>query len=75
MNSETLVYTVPIDVVIDIAEILVESRIQHSIKAIKEEKHAIVLRLLVEPEHAKAVENIEKILEEYNHLLAGTADH
>ena len=64
-------YSVPTDVFMDIALILVESEIQHRIISTNQERNEIMLRLEISPEHEEANENIESIIEDYNYYRYG----
>lgn len=66
-SIETVSYTVPIDVLIDIAEIIVKHELPHQIKDIKE--NALLVKLSFSERHNNAKKNIEHILSEYEGLL------
>lgn len=64
-TTETIFYTVPIDVLMDIAEIIVKHQLQHQITDIKENANAILLKLTFSTYQDNAKKNVEQILNEY----------
>ena len=64
-------YAIPMDVMMDIAQILLQSDIQHTITDIRKSKNAIVIEMMIEPRHRMAEENIHQILEDYNYYRYG----
>jgi len=65
-RPEKISYTVPLDVLLDIVQIILQSELKHTIEDYKRTKNALVLELELEPKHRKAKENIETILMDYN---------
>jgi len=64
-------YTVPTDVILEIAQIIVQADLPHEIICVKEHKRQVVLEISHQPDlkfHQKAIENIMDILKEYREL-------
>lgn len=57
------------DVLVDIAEIIVKYSLQHSIIAVKESENALFMRIMFEPSHQKVKKNISHILGEYQQYM------
>ncbi len=72
-TPEKLSITVPVDVVMDIAQIILQSGIIHSIEDLKPAKNALVFELQLLSHHKQAKKNIFDILSEYNFYRYGTA--
>lgn len=68
---ESISYIVPIDVMIDIAQVILQAEIKHSLSDIKKGRNAIVLDLTITPNQGRAKENIESILSDYNYYRYG----
>ncbi|MEO8760396.1 MAG: hypothetical protein ABI388_04570 [Bacteroidia bacterium] len=67
--SET--YTVPTDVMLEIAQIIVQADLPHEIIGVKENKRQVVLEISYQADlrfHQQAIDNITDILREYQVL-------
>jgi hypothetical protein len=67
--SET--YTVPTDVMLEIAQIIVQADLPHEIIGVKENKRQVVLEISYQADlkfHQQAIDNITDILREYKKL-------
>lgn len=70
-TAESISYTIPIEVMVDIAEIILQADIKHSLSDIKKGRNAIVLDLSIKPNQTRAKANIESILSDYNYYRYG----
>ena len=62
--------TVPLDVLIDVLKIITEMELKNEITAINENKSFIEIKVEYQNGlgfHQRAIENIENILDDYNH--------
>ncbi|CAN5645710.1 hypothetical protein BH11BAC2_BH11BAC2_11230 [soil metagenome] len=63
--------TVPLDVLIDVLKIITEMELKNEITAINENKSFIEIKVEYQNGlgfHQRAIENIENILDDYNHF-------
>jgi uncharacterized membrane protein len=63
--------TVPLDVLIDVLKIIMEMELKNEITAINENKSFIEIKVEYQNGlgfHQRAIENIENILDDYNHF-------
>lgn len=72
-SPEKISIIVPVDVVMDISQIMLQAGIAHSIEDVKPAKNALVFELQLLPHHKQAKKNIFDILSEYNFYRYGTA--
>ena len=72
LKSETLDYTISMDILLDVLKIIFQNNIPHKIKAALENDNSIVMNLSFDPLirfHAEAKENIETFISDYRHFL------
>ena len=70
-NYISEVYGIPADVMLEIAQIIVQADLPHEIQNVKANKGQIIMEINHQPDlkfHQKAVENIADILKEYQEL-------
>lgn len=72
-TPEKISINVPVDVVMDIAQIILQAGIAHSIEDIKLSKNALVFELQLLPHHKQAKKNIFDIINEFNFYRYGAA--
>ena len=65
------VFVVPLDVLLDVVQIILSNNLKYAIEDMKRAKNAIVLELEFEPRHDKAQQNIQEILDDYNYYRYG----
>ncbi len=73
--SET--YTIPADVMVEIAQIILQADLPHEIIAVKENKGQIVFAISHQSNlkyHQEAVKNIADILKDYQHLCGNETE-
>ncbi len=70
-NYDQETFTVPTDVMLEVAQIILQADLPHEIMGIKEHKRQIIMSLNYQPGlkfHQDAVKNINDILNEYNEI-------
>ncbi len=70
-NYDQETFTVPTDVMLEVAQIILQADLPHEIMGIKEHKLQIIMRLNYQPGlkfHQDADKNINDILNEYNEI-------
>ena len=68
-------YTIPLDLLIDILKILLNSNIGYHIEAINETESSLLVQVSFSPtvpNHSRAKENIETLLNDYGYFLYGS---
>lgn len=74
MKTTLKSYTVPMDVFIDIMQILLTYNIRNQIEAVNEAQNSIILRIEIiktDSTHQKVIENLEDVLSEYGYYING----
>jgi hypothetical protein len=82
MNKETKNiteenYVIPVDVMLEVALIILQAEIGHEITAVKENKRQIVIGLSYQSDlkfHQEAIKNIDEILRSYHELCSEESD-
>ena len=72
LKSETLDYTVSLDILLDVLKIILQINISHRIKAALENDNSIVMNISFDPLvrfHPEAKINIETLISDYRHFL------
>ena len=73
--SET--YTIPTDVMVEIAQIILQADLPHEIIGVKENKAQVVFTISHQSNlkfHQQAIENIADILKDYHQLCNGESE-
>lgn len=75
--TTTSSHTIPMDVFMDIARILLNNTIQWKVESINEKENSLLIQVSIQlhlSHHRKAMENMKGILSDYGHYLKGSPD-
>jgi hypothetical protein len=68
-------HTIPMDVFLDIARILLGNAINWRVEGINEKENSLLIQVSIQPnllQHRKALENMQTILSDYGYYLTGS---
>ncbi len=68
-------HTIPVDLFMDTARILLASGINWKLESINEKENSFLIQVATEPQstlHRKAMENMQSILSDYEYYLKGS---
>jgi hypothetical protein len=70
-------HTIPMDVFLDIARILLGNVINWRVEGINEKENSLLIQVSIQPnllQHRKAMENMQTILSDYGYYLTGSGN-
>lgn len=68
-------HTIPMDVFMDIARILLSNAVTWRVEGINEKENSLLIQVSIQPDssrHRKAMENMQTILSDYGYYLKGS---
>ncbi len=68
-------HTIPLDVFMDAARILLDNALNWQVEGINEKENSLLIQVSIQPgsaRHRKALENIQSILSDYGYYLKGS---
>jgi hypothetical protein len=74
-QTRTSSHTIPMDVFLDIARILLDNTISWRVESINEKENSLLIQVSIQPNlshHRKALENMHCILSDYGYYLNGS---